>query len=193
MKNKKLIVDTFNNYFADITKILKLKKHPDFDGQSLFSLTDYLKNNGSVIKIKENYDSQENSFSFTFFSKGNIPKVIKSLSSNIASPVEDIPIKILKNSMHIYSEKLNNIFNECLINGKILDLLKRADVTPVFKKGNDNGKESYRPLSMLSTFWKMFEKLLFEQINDHMQCKISKHLTGFRKNYSTQNPLLITI
>ena len=60
MKNKKLIVDTFNNYFADITKTLKLKKHPNFDGQSLFSLTDYLKNNGSVIKIKENYDSQEN-------------------------------------------------------------------------------------------------------------------------------------
>ena len=46
---------------------------------------------------------------------------------------------------------------------------------------------------MLSTFSKMFEKLLFEQINDHMQCKFSKHLTGFRKNHSTQNALLVII
>ena len=34
-KNKKPIADTFNNYFGDITKILKLKKHLNFDGQPL--------------------------------------------------------------------------------------------------------------------------------------------------------------
>ena len=46
---------------------------------------------------------------------------------------------------------------------------------------------------MLSIFSKVFEKLLFEQINDHMQSKFSKHLTGFRKNHSTQNALLVMI
>ena len=44
IKNDKLIADTFNNYFADITKALKLKKHPNFDGQSLFGITYYFKN-----------------------------------------------------------------------------------------------------------------------------------------------------
>ena len=63
----------------------------------------------------------------------------------------------------------------------------------MFKKGNDNEKENYRPVSMLSTFSKMFEKLLFEQTNDHMQSKFLKHLTGFRKNHSTQNALLVMI
>ena len=43
MKNEKLIADTFNNYFADITKTLKLKKYPNFDGQFPFSLTYYFK------------------------------------------------------------------------------------------------------------------------------------------------------
>ena len=56
IKNDKLIVDTFNNYFADMTKTLKLKKHPNFVGQSLFSIADYFKNNESVIKIKEKYN-----------------------------------------------------------------------------------------------------------------------------------------
>ena len=41
IKNEKLIADAFNNYFADITKTLKLKRHPNFDGKSLFSITDY--------------------------------------------------------------------------------------------------------------------------------------------------------
>ena len=144
-KNKRLIADTFNNYIADITKTLKLKKYPNFDGQSLFNITE------SVIKIKEKYITQENSFSFTLFSKEDIVKAIKSLSSNKASPIEDIPIKILKNSIHIYSEKLTNIFNECLINGKFPDTLKRAEVTPIFKKGKNIEKENYRPVSMLST------------------------------------------
>ena len=53
IKKEKLIADTFNNYFADITKTIKLKKHPNFDGQSLFSIADYFKNNENVIKIKE--------------------------------------------------------------------------------------------------------------------------------------------
>ena len=39
IKKEKVIADTFNNYFIDITKTLKLKKHPNFDGQSLFSIT----------------------------------------------------------------------------------------------------------------------------------------------------------
>ena len=63
----------------------------------------------------------------------------------------------------------------------------------IFDKGNDNEKECYRPVSMLSTFSKVFEKLLFKQINDHIQSKFSKHLTGFRKIHSTQNALLVMI
>ena len=99
MKNGKLIADTCNNYFANITKTLKLKKHPHFDGQSLPSITDYFKSDESVIKIKEKYDTQENSFSFILLSKEGILKAIKSLSSNKTSPIEDTPIKIMKNSI----------------------------------------------------------------------------------------------
>ena len=125
IRNDKLIADTFNNYFADITKTLKLKRHPNFDGQSLLSITEYFKNNESVIlkwqynesirKVQWKYNTQEDSFSFTLFSKEDILKAIESLSSNKASLIENIPITILKNSIHIYSEKLTSIFNECLI------------------------------------------------------------------------------
>ena len=93
MKNEKLVAGTFNNYFADITKTLKWNKHPDFDGQSLFSITDYFKSNEIAIKIREKYDTHKNSFSFTLFLKEDILQAIKSLSSNKASPIEELLLR----------------------------------------------------------------------------------------------------
>ena len=54
-------------------------------------------------------------------------------------------------------------------------------------------KNDNHPVNMLSTFSKVLEKLLFEQVNGHMQSKFSKHLTKFRKNHGTQNALLVMI
>ena len=51
-------------------------------------------------------------------------------------------------------------------------------------------KNDNHPVNMLSTFSKVLEKLLIEQVNGHMQSKFSKHLTKFRKNHGTQNALL---
>ena len=48
-------------------------------------------------------------------------------------------------------------------------------------------------MSVFSTFSIVLENLLFEQINDHLQSKFSKHLTGFRKSHSTQNALPVMI
>ena len=96
-----------NNYFGDISRTLKFKKHPNFDGQSLSSITDFIKNNETVINIKEKYDTQKNSFSFILFSKEDNIKAIKSLSSHKASPINHTPIKILKQSIYIYSERLS--------------------------------------------------------------------------------------
>ena len=47
----------------------------------------------------------------------------------------------------------------------------KADVTLIFKKGNNNEKENQIPVIMFLTFSKVYENLLFEQNNDHMQNK----------------------
>ena len=133
IKKKKLAANSFKNYFANIVKTLKLKKHPNLDGQLLASINEYFKNNEIVIKIKRKYDTQEYSFSFTLFSKEDIPKPIKVLSDNKISPFDIISTTILKNSISIYLAKLTNLFNECLSNDKFPDTLKRADVTLIFK------------------------------------------------------------
>ena len=87
-------------------------------------------------------------------------------------------------SVHIYSHLLTNIFNDCVKSGKFPNILKYADITPVFKKGDPTDKTNYRPISTLLNFSKVFEKMIYAQINSFMEPKLSKHLAGFRTKHN---------
>ena len=80
-----------------------------------------------------------------------------------------MPVKIIINSVHIYCKVLTNIFNDCVKSGKFPDVLKYADITPVFKIGDTTDKTNYRPISTLSNFSKDFEKMIYIQINSFME------------------------
>ena len=67
---------------------------------------------------------------------------------------------------------------------------KFADVSPIFKKGDRLQKENYRPISILSTVSKIFEKIMFKQVNEFIEPILSKYLCGFRKNRSAQHCLI---
>ena len=102
----------------------------------------------------------------------------------------DIPISIIKNFATSYCENLASTFNDCLKENRFPNLMKVAEISQVFKRLDNNSKDNYRPISTLSNFTKLFESILFTQLNRYMQNKFLKYLTGFRKNYNTQNSLL---
>ena len=54
-------------------------------------------------------------------------------------------------------------------------------------------KENYKPINLLSHISKVFERILYNQLNDFMKDKLSNILTGFQKGHSTQHSLLIMI
>jgi hypothetical protein len=66
-----------------------------------------------------------------------------------------------------------------------------ATIRPLFKKGNKDDINNYRPISILTSFSKLFEKV--------MQTRLLKHLTdnnilvkeqyGFRTNLKTDNSI----
>ena len=75
--------------------------------------------------------------------------------------------------------------------GKFPDILKKDEVTPVYKKDDMNDKQNYRPVSTLSNLSKVLEELnTYSQINTYLSDKFSKYLTGFCKNLNTQHALL---
>ena len=67
--------------------------------------------------------------------------------------------------------------------------MKLADITPVHKKGDTTNKGNYRPISILPTISKIFEKVLSSQLNRFFKSIFSKFLCGFRKGHSTQHAL----
>ena len=91
---------------------------------------------------------------------------------------------------HIYSHSLTKMFNDCVKSWHFPDIQKYADITPVFKKSDTADKSCYRPISILSNFSKVFEKLVYNQINYFMEPKLSKYLAGLRENGNTQYVLL---
>ena len=102
----------------------------------------------------------------------------------------DIPAGILKGCFDSYIPILSKILNTSLERGRFPKQLKSAELTPVFKKEDDLSKENYRHVSVLSHASKIFERIVFNQMNLFFESKFSPQLTGFRKNHSTQSALL---
>ena len=56
-----------------------------------------------------------------------------------------------------------------------------------FKKDDPLDKENYRPISLLSHTSKIFENIIFNQINDYIEPYFPDLLTSFRRNHNTQH------
>ena len=65
-------------------------------------------------------------------------------------------------------EPLSLIYEKCLESGKYPSLWKKANVLPIHKKESRQLKKNYRPISMLPICGKLFEKLIFYEIYDHL-------------------------
>ena len=76
---------------------------------------------------------------------------------------------------------MENIINMSIKEGYFPDKLKLAEITLIFEKKDGLDKENY---SVLNNVSKIFERIMYHQINDFMTDKLSKQLTGFRKNHS---------
>ena len=60
----------------------------------------------------------------------------------------------------------------------------------MLKVGDETCVENYRPISILPTVSKVFEKIMANQLNAFFEPRLSNLLCGFRKNHSTQHALL---
>ena len=97
---------------------------------------------------------------------------------------------MLKVTLGTHLSIITKIINLLFENGSFPDDLKRAEVSSSFKKNNDLDKENYRPASVLFNLLKVFGRIIYSQIGELMQDKLSSILTGFRKNHSTQHCLM---
>ena len=141
------------------------------------------------MKIKKVFNVTD-LFSFHEITKYEIRKEISKLDGSKATLVGDIPVGMLKSTIDVHVSVLTKVINSSIQNGCFPDELKVAEVTPIFKKNDDLDKENYRPASVLPHVSKITERVMYIQIENFMGDKLSKLLTGFRKNHSTQHCLV---
>ena len=87
---------------------------------------------------------------------------------------------------------LNLIFKSCLETGQFPSDWKKANVVPVFKKGDKQLLKNHRPISLLPIIDKIFEKLLYNQMFEFFirNDLISQNQSGFKSGDSCMNQLL---
>ena len=121
-----------------------------------------------------------------------IVKIINSFPNNKSPGTDNINSKILKEISDITATPLMYIFNLSFSSGTVPNLLKIAKVIPAYKKGERNLPGNYRPISLLSIFDKIMEKLMYRRLINFLDKNetLYKYQFGFRKNYSTIQAVL---
>ena len=90
-------------------------------------------NHPSYRLIKENYRNTNN-FHFENFSAKEIEKELRDLLSSKAAQDSDIPTKVIKVNIDIFTTILVEEFNKSLALAMFPSSMKLANITPVFKK-----------------------------------------------------------
>ena len=90
---------------------------------------------------------------------------------------------------------LLHIFNLSLSTGTVPEKLRIAKVIPVFKKGDVQSACNYRPISLLSIFDKLLEKIMATRLAAHLENNkiLHQYQFGFRSNHSTSLALIDVI
>ena len=93
-----------------------------------------------------------------------IEDIISCLQNGKSAGPFSIPIKVLKLLNPYISKQLAHIFNHSICSGIFPDRLKYAKVIPIHKKGPSTDPSNYRPISLLSVFSKILEKVMYRRL-----------------------------
>ena len=81
---------------------------------------------------------------------------------------DEIPIRILKISLPFITSPLTYICNKTLVSGLFPTSLNYSQINPVHKKGNKSEMSNYRPISLLTSFSKVIEKVIYNRLQNNI-------------------------
>lgn len=158
--------------------------------KSIHSPYHYL-NHGKAF-VSPTIKTRPNMFSFHHVTFEKIHSIIMSLSNGNSLDVYNVNSIIIKSSSFHISEVRAHIINFCIDIGCFPDKINISKIIPVLKKGNKNMFGSYRPISVVPSLSKVFEKIICVKIEEF--CEFNNLLTrcqfGFRKGCSTSQAVM---
>ena len=110
-----------------------------------------------------------------------------------ATGLDGIGPRLLKIALNVLTPSITYMINKSLESGGFPGTWKNAKVNPIFKAGDKDNKNNYRPISILPTLSKIIEKWTESKfmlyLNKHNL--LHKNQSGFRKNHSTESALIL--
>ena len=171
--DQKEIADQFNIFFSNIGSTLSDSIEI---ADSTLDFTDYLNN------------PTEHHFNFNTITESETLSIINKLKNKNSSGKDEISNKLLKSIKDEIAKPLTIIINQSLKTGVFPDALKIAKVKPLYKKGDNFCLNNYRPISLLPTISKIFERVMFTQLYSYLNANnlLSEQQYGFRSQHSTE-------
>jgi hypothetical protein len=177
--NSQVIPNTSNTYFLTVAQHMHTETFTNSDsGVSENNPLNYLCN---VFK------QLIPSIKLKFVSPKEIEDVVSSLKMKDSHGCDGISTKILKQNIPYISSSLTYVCNLMISTGIYPTRLKFADIKSLYKKGDLANISNYRPISLLTSFSKIFEKIIFTRLIRHLNYNhiLADEQFGFRANSST--------
>lgn len=126
---------------------------------------------------------------------GEVETMIRNLKNGSAPGLDGFSNELVKSIRDKISMPLTTIFNLSLSTGCFPDAWKIAAVTPIHKDGSKDCPTNYRPISLLSVFSKILEKLVNNRLVSFLEGLglLSEKQFGFRRNRSTEDAVSLLV
>ena len=179
--NSNEIASQLNEYFTTISKRL--------NNTESTSISDDILNINHFVRDKVPVNVE---FQIPHITTSQVSEFINKLDPSKATGLDGVGPRILKLACDVLSPSIALLINKSLQTGQFPNKLKMAKVFPIFKSGNKTDPSNYRPISILPTSSKIFEK----HVNKHLMSYLNKYKlihecqSGFRHKHSCQTALV---
>ena len=124
-----------------------------------------------------------------------VASTLKRLKTNKSSGDDQIPLSFITIAADVISPYLSFLIDFMFSNGLFPSILKIAKVIPIFKSEEKQTVYNYRPISLLSPFSKVIEKIIKVRLLSFIATNdiLFQQQSGFRKKFTTMFPIIDSV
>ncbi|CAB3982361.1 Hypothetical predicted protein [Paramuricea clavata] len=177
------ISEIMNNFFINILKQV---------GDNTTQAGEFLHEHVIAEFVSSKILDDQAQFSIPEITSKDVQEIIDKLSNNKAIGSDGISVKLLKLIAPVFCEPLTKLLNYSIATNTFPSAWKMARVTPLYKDGERDQSNNYRPISVLSVLSKILEKhvaksLMNYLVNNNLLYELQ---SAFREGHSTESALI---
>ena len=161
------------------------------------------KNRSKIVRIVEDFynklyhneeedvDIEQGDEDVPHILQEEVAEAIQSMKKGKAPGKDGVTIDIIKEAGEELYNLLASLFTKCIKYKDVPEDWKSAMMVLLFKKGDKEDIRNYRPISLLSTMYKIFTKILTNRIQGTLDFAQPREQAGFRSGYSTMDNIQV--